>query len=638
MELAKPESQNGSLKEEVPRGNMSGFVKYMKEDLLSGFMVFLIALPLCLGIAAASNYPPIAGVFTAIVGAILTTFLSNSELTIKGPAAGLIVIVLGCVAEFGGNGIAGSDEALRAYRMALGVGVAAGVIQILFGLLRSGALGEFFPTSAVHGMLAAIGVIIIAKQLPIALGVGNKGEPLELLAEIPHKIMTLNPEIALIGGISLLILFGLLVKNRLVDIFVLTVALATIAGSTAMIFAEDTIAACAGVVALSGLVVFFLQPILRKVPAPMIVILATVPLGIAFDLSHEHTYTFGGQAYQVGESFLVPVPDNMLEAITTPDFSGLMTLAGWKWVLMFALIGSLESLLSAKAVDSLDPYRRKTDLNRDLIAVGAANTVSAFVGGLPMISEIVRSRANVDNGAKTRFADLYHGAFLLLFVALVPWLIHRIPLSALGAMLVYTGFRLASPREFVKVYHVGREQFAVFVTTIVAVLATDLLIGIAIGIALEFFMHLVSYPPLRSLFVPDVSIEQHDEKTCLIRVRQAAVFTNWISLRRCVTTVAEEMDVVLDLSETHIVDHTVMEKLHELEKEFEEKNRRLFVRGLEDHRKYSNHPHAGRKRHPGGNGVLPSGEILPSSDGDTASSNKLEGGADSGLETPAQAR
>ena len=161
----------------------------------------------------------------------------------------------------------------------------------------------------------------------------------------------------------------------------------------------------------------------------------------------------------------------------------------------------------------MDPYRRKTDLNRDLVAVGAANTVSAFVGGLPMISEIVRSRANVDNGAKTRFADFYHGAFLLLFVALVPWLIHRIPLSALGAMLVYTGFRLASPREFVKVYHIGREQFAVFVTTIVAVLATDLLIGIAIGIVLEFLMHLASYPPLRSLFVPDVSIEQHDEKT-----------------------------------------------------------------------------------------------------------------------------
>src|SRR5262249_20362889 len=157
--------------------------------------VFLIALPLCLGIASASGYPPIAGVFTAILGGILTTFLSNSELTIKGPAAGLIVIALGCVQSFGA-GRTDADSMQHAYRLTLGVGVAAGVLQILFGLLRSGKLGEFFPTSAVHGMLAAIGVIIIAKQLPVALGVDARGEPLELLAEIPHHVMHLNPEIA----------------------------------------------------------------------------------------------------------------------------------------------------------------------------------------------------------------------------------------------------------------------------------------------------------------------------------------------------------------------------------------------------------------------------------------------------------
>ncbi len=537
---------------EIPRGNWHGLKKYWKADLLSGFLVFLIALPLCLGIAAACGYPPIAGIFTAVIGGVATTFLSNSELTIKGPAAGLIVIAIGCIQEFGGPGN------VQAYRMALGVGVAAGVLQILFGLLRSGALGEFFPTSAVHGMLAAIGVIIIAKQLPVALGVGNQGEPLELIAEIPAKIAGMNPEIALIGGISLLILFGLpLFKNNLV----------------------------------------------RRIPGPMVVVLVAVPLGIYFDLSHDHTYTFGGTWYSVTEQkSLVDVPEDMFAALTLPDFSGLTTPGGWKWVLMFALIGSLESLLSAKAIDTLDPYRRKTDLNRDLLAVGVANTLSAFVGGLPMISEIVRSKANIDNGARTRFANLYHGLFLLLFVALVPWLIHRIPMAALGAMLVYTGFRLASPREFLNVYKVGREQLAVFVTTIVAVLATDLLIGIAIGIALEFTIYLLSYPPLRSLFVPELSVEQQDDRTCLVRVRHAAVFTNWLALRGRVVRINHGMDVVLDLSETHLVDHTVMEKLHELEREFEENNRRLVVTGLDKHRKFSAHPHAGRRRygHPAG--------------------------------------
>jgi MFS superfamily sulfate permease-like transporter len=558
-----PVSTNGDVpvsteRTEIPRGNLAGLKKYAKHDLLSGFLVFLIALPLCLGIASACGYPPIAGVFTAIIGGILTTFLSNSELTIKGPAAGLIVIAIGCVMEFGGDGVPGrmSPGNMQAYRMALGVGVAAGILQILFGLLRSGKLGEFFPTSAVHGMLAAIGVIIIAKQVPVALGVGNKGEPLELLVEIPKKVAEMNPQIAVIGGISLLILFGLpLIRNKYV----------------------------------------------KRIPGPMVVVLVAVPLGIFFDLSHEHTYTFGGHNYRVGEEFLVPVPDNMFSALTLPDFSGLATAAGWKWVLMFALIGSLESLLSAKAIDTLDPWRRKTDLNRDLLAIGVANTASACVGGLPMISEIVRSKANIDNGARTRFADMFHGLFLLSFVALVPWLIHRIPLAALGAMLIYTGFRLASPREFARVYRVGKEQLLVFVTTIVAVLATDLLIGIAIGIAVEFLVALINYPPIRSLFVPHVTVEQQ-EKTYVVRVRHAAVFSNWIALRGRVERLDHGLDVVVDLSETHLVDHTVMEKLHELEREFEEKNRKLSVVGLDEHSKFSDHPHAGRRRDPRTNG------------------------------------
>lgn len=192
-----------------PRGDRAGFIRFFSHDVVSGFLVFLIALPLCLGIAVASGFPAIAGIFTAIVGAIVTTFISDSELTIKGPAAGLIVIVLGAVETFGGDGALGgfTSADMAAYRMALAVAVVAAVLQVAFGLLRAGVLGEFFPLSAVHGMLAAIGVIIVAKQFPVMLGVEAKGEPLELLREIPHFILAMNPAIAAIGGLSLVVMF-----------------------------------------------------------------------------------------------------------------------------------------------------------------------------------------------------------------------------------------------------------------------------------------------------------------------------------------------------------------------------------------------------------------------------------------------
>lgn len=546
-----------ALSSPPPRGDLRGFARYFRYDILSGFLVFLIALPLCLGIALASGYPPVAGVFTAIVGAVLTTFLSNSELTIKGPAAGLIVIAVGAVTEFGYTGGQNPAADLHAYRCALAVGVAAGALQIIFGLARTGILGEFFPTSIVHGMLAAIGVIIMLKQLPVTFGQSASGEPLEILRDLPAKLAELNPEIALIGSASLLIMFGLpLLKEALNVKWV------------------------------------------KMIPAPMVVLLAAVPVGIYFDLSHEHTYTFANHQYSLGERYLVNVPQNLLNAVTTPDFSSLQTYAGWKWVLMFALIGSLESMLSAKAIDLLDPWKRKTNLNRDLTAIGLANIVSASLGGLPIISEIVRSKANIDNGARTRFADLWHGLFLLGFVALVPGLIHRIPLAALAAMLVYTGFRLASPREFINVYKIGVEQLVLFVATVIAVLATDLLIGIGIGIALKFVIHLANGVPVGSLFKPYLEIESRDDNTVVISARQSAVFSNWIPFKRQIEQVGliQKNNVIIDLAGTKLVDHSVMEKLHEMEAEFAQANLNLEIVGLESHRQRSGHPLAARKR------------------------------------------
>jgi MFS superfamily sulfate permease-like transporter len=534
----------------------------LRNDATAGFLVFLIALPLCLAIAKASGFPEIAGVFTAIVGGLITPWLSNSQLTIKGPAAGLIVIVLGAVTDFGftptpqtAAEVAGN---LAAYKMALAVGVAAAVVQILLGLFRAGVLGDFFPSSAVHGLLAAIGVIIIAKQVPVALGVTPHGkEPLELLAEIPKHVVHLNPEIAGIGLVSLLILFLYpLIKN----------------------------------------------PILRRMPAPMVVLAVAVPLGLYFDLAREHGYSMLGHHYTVNNKFLVSVPASLASAITLPDFSVFAQPAlMWKamqWVFMFAVIGSLESLLSAKAVDILDHERRKTDLNRDLFAVGAANLVSSFIGGLPMISEIVRSRANIDSGAKSKFANLFHGLFLLLAVALAAGAIRMIPLAALAAMLVYTGFRLAHPREFLHVYKIGREQLVVFVGTMIAVLATDLLIGIAIGIAIKVLIQFINGVPLWSLLRPNTEVRQIDERTWLIAPQDSAVFLNWLPIRNKIERygLAQNMNIVVDLSQTRMVDHTVMEKLHQLEREFEERGIALAIVGLDEHVSLSVHPAAARLR------------------------------------------
>jgi len=224
------------------------------------------------------------------------------------------------------------------------------------------------------------------------------------------------------------------------------------------------------------------------------------------------------------------------------------------------------------------------------------NTLAAFVGGLPMISEIVRSKANIDNGARTRFSNMFHGMFLLLFVALLPGLINQIPLAALGAMLVFTGFRLASPQEFIRLWHVGREQFIIFVSTVIGVLATDLLMGIAIGIGVNFVMHLKNGAPPKSLLKTQVVVERQEKEGVMVRVKDSAIFSTWIGLKKTLESLMNESRVVLDLSETLLVDHTVMAKLQEMEKAFKEKGSTLVIAGLDEHQRLSNHPAAARKK------------------------------------------
>lgn len=561
MSSSQKNESKVSESSEIPVGNPSGFFRYFRDDFISGLLVFLIALPLCLIIAISCGFPAIAGVFTAIAGAFLTMWISNSELTIKGPAAGLILIVLTAVEGFGYTQGADPMADMQAYRMALAVGVVAGVIQIVFGMVRAGVLGDFFPTSVVHGMLAAIGVIIVLKQLPHAIGADPKGGAIEILETLPERLMQANPDITAIGITSLLILFGFgYWKQRTQSRWV------------------------------------------KAMPAQLLVLLVAVPMGMWFDLSHDHTYTFLGHEYKLTEKFLVDVPNNLLSAIQYPDFSAF-TNERFRFnaitaVIMFALIGSLESMLSAKAIDMIDPWRRKTNLNRDLVAIGIANTLVSCVGGLPMISEIVRSKANIDNGAKTRFANFWHGIFLLGFVALLPGLIHRVPLSALAAMLVYTGFRLASPTEFFNVYKTGREQLIIFVSTMIGVLMIDLLVGIGIGIVVKLIIHVLNGLPLRSMLLPYLEVTEQSDNTVVISAKGSAVFSNFIPFRRQIEQLGlvGRNNVVVDLSATTLVDHSVMEKLHEMEMEFEQNGLSLQVQGLDGHRALSSHPFSARKR------------------------------------------
>lgn len=502
-----------------------------KYDLKAGFSVFLLALPLCLGIAMASNFPPIAGIITAIVGGIISSFLGSSRLTIKGPAAGLIVIALGAVNELGGG------DLTLGYKKALAVGVIAAIIQIAFALFRWAKVAEIMPPSVIHGMLAAIGVIIISKQSHVALGVKPEAKsPLGLLAEIPNSLAHMNPEIFTIGLISLLVVLLWPKFKKLKDI-----------------------------------------------PASIIVLLFAIPMTYIFDLTHPHTYEVAGHAFSVGPKFLISIPGQLASAITLPDFSSITSAISIKYIIMFALVGSIESLLTVCAVDNIDPEKKRSDLNKDLLSVGIGNLISAMLGGLPMISEIVRSKANIDYEAKSKNANVFHGVFLLLSIALLPWLLTKIPLAALAALLVYTGLRLASPSEFKRSLEIGVDQLIIFCTTLIVTLMTDLLVGVGVGILLKIILHLLRGVKLKDFYHLDYRIIREEHKT-RITLKGSLVFSNYLKLIKLIEEELKSLSLIeLNLSQTLIIDHTIQEKLESANL------KKLKVVGLDNHTSNSEH-------------------------------------------------
>ncbi len=520
------------------------------QDSIAGFLVFLIALPLCLGIALASGFPPMAGILSAVIGGLLVSRINGSHVTITGPAAGLIVVVLASVQTLGqGDDFAG-------YRYTLAAIVLSGVLQMGLGFFKAGRLSAFFPSSVVHGMLAAIGIIIMAKQIPVMAGIKIEADSiLQSLALLPHALPFFVPQIALIALAGILILIGWPMIRH---------------------------------------------PLLQKIPSPILVILCGILMGNLFDLSQ----------FKPGQDFLVPkdivlsshfllsIPDSLTASIVFPDFSKAFTFSFWESVLSITLIGSLESLLSTAAVDKLDQQMRHSDLNRDLSALGVGNFIAGMIGGLPMIAEIVRSSANIEAGARSGWANFFHGLFLLLFVMALPQVIDAIPLASLAALLVHIGFRLASPQAFAKMLDVGKEQLAVFVVTIIAILASNLLAGVMLGIVAKLLIHLSRGVPLKNILTLSYRLSRQNADTYLIQVHGSAIFSNSLALKSELAELPAGKTVIFDLSEVFLIDHTVMELINRYRDDYIQRGGSCEIHGLEAHDACAEHELAARINKP----------------------------------------
>lgn len=484
-------SENGGI------GKFSG-------DIKAGLVVFLVALPLCLGIALASGAPLFSGVIAGIVGGIVVGFVSGSALSVSGPAAGLTVIVATSIASL---------HSFEAFLLAV---VIAGVFQIIFGLLKAGVIGDFVPSTVIKGMLAAIGLILILKQFPHLIGYDADFEGDEsfmqqdgenTFSEIAHVFRYIQPAAVLIGIVSLLL--QILWERKWIK--------------------ENKI--------------------LSLLPSPLLVVVIGVAIAYFLEVSHS--------PIALEKAFFVSIP--VAESFTAfqsffsfPSIAAITDVHVWKVAITIAIVASLETLLSIEASDKLDEYKRVTPTNRELIAQGAGNIVSGLVGGLPVTAVIVRSAANANAGGKSKVSTVFHGFLLFGAVVFFPNLMNKIPLPALAGILIFVGFKLAKPSIFIEAYKKGMDQLIPFVVTIVAILLSDLLIGILIGIACSLFFILRSSYRTAILMVKD-------ESHYLIKFRNEVSFLNKSYLRNKLEEIPANSNLLIDASKTDYVDKDIVE-------------------------------------------------------------------------------
>ncbi len=501
------------------------YLKHLRQDLPAGIVVFLVALPLCLGIALAFGAPLFSGVIAGIIGGFVVAWASGSHLSVSGPAAGLTVIVFNAIEVLGD---------FSGFLLSL---VIAGVLQWVLGFLKVGLIGAFFPAAVIKGMLAAIGMILIIKQTPHATGydasfAGDESYMQETAKssffELLEALEGISPGATVVSAIALLILIvwetGFLRRFSLV----------------------------------------------RMIPGPLLVVVWGV------------SYNFWAQLYAPGwaieEHHLVSLPElgstaNFIHQLRLPDFSYFNNPKVYSIAATLAIVASLETLLSIEAVDKLDPHKRISPTNRELRAQGLGNIISGMVGGLPITAVIVRSSANINAGGQTRMSSFFHGVLLMVSVLFFAEFLNTIPLACLAAILLQTGYKLAKPKLFVEFYRKGWNQFLPFAITVVAILVTDLLQGIAIGMAIGIFF------VLRANFHEAITLTQHGSHY-LLRLHKDVSFLNKALLRKHLGTIADDSELLIDGNKALFIDQDILETIADFLLAASDRNINVELQGL----------------------------------------------------------
>jgi len=492
-------------------------------DIPASVVVFLVALPLCLGIALGSGAPLFSGIIAGMVGGIVIGLLSGSSLSISGPAAGLTAIVAVAV---------GKMPAYEAFLLSV---VIAGILQLILGYIRAGIIGDYIPNSVILGMLASIGFVLILKQFPHLIGYDKDYSGDETFiqldnnntfSEIINSINNITPIALLIGVISIIILFiwdrPKLKKNK-----------------------------------------FF-----KNLPGPLVVVAIGIIINVFFSVP--------GTRFSLSTSQLVNLPiakdfSSFTSFFMFPKWEYLGNIDVWTVGLTIALVASIETLLGIEAVDKLDPLKRRTPANRELKAQGVGNIVSGLLGGLPLTSVIVRGSANVEAGAKSKFSAVMHGLLILLSVLFIPGLLNKIPLSALAAILIMTGYKLVKPSLFKAMYKKGLDQFIPFIVTLVAILLTDLLIGIVIGTIVALFSL------INSNFKSAVMVV-HDDNKYLVRFRKDISFLNKPIVKEKLESVPADSYVLIDLTRADFIDKDIVDVVNDFLQHAHLKNIRVEIK------------------------------------------------------------